>query len=69
MESEFLTLPHPRLHLRKFVLVPLAEIAPNFIHPILKREIADILVECEDTSDVKRWDPTARLPNELAANS
>lgn len=59
MESEFLTLPHPRLHLRKFVLCPLAEIAPNFVHPVLKKEIADILAECEDTTDVKRWNPNA----------
>lgn len=57
MESEFLTLPHPRLHLRKFVLCPLAEIAPNFVHPVLKQEIADILADCADASEVKRWNP------------
>ncbi len=60
MESEFLTLPHPRLHLRKFVLCPLNEIAPNFVHPVLKKEIADILAGCEDASDVKRWDPNKK---------
>lgn len=65
LESEFLTLPHPRLHLRKFVLVPLAEIAPNFVHPVLEMEIADILAGVEDTSEVHRWNPNARL----AANS
>ncbi|HSK65188.1 MAG TPA: 2-amino-4-hydroxy-6-hydroxymethyldihydropteridine diphosphokinase, partial [Pyrinomonadaceae bacterium] len=32
--TEFLTLPHPRLHLRRFVLVPLNELAPNLIHPV-----------------------------------
>lgn len=59
VDSEFLTLPHPRLHLRKFVLCPLAEIAPNFVHPVLKKEIAEILAECDDTSEVKRWNPNA----------
>jgi len=59
METEFLTLPHPRLHLRKFVLCPLAEIAPHFVHPVLKKEISDILTDCEDTSSVKRWNPNA----------
>lgn len=59
VDSEFLTLPHPRLHLRKFVLCPLAEIAPNFVHPVLKKEIVEILAECDDTSEVKRWNPNA----------
>lgn len=58
METEFLTLPHPRLHLRKFVLCPLAEIAPDFVHPVLQAGIADILSVCPDTSEVKRWNPT-----------
>lgn len=61
MDSEFLTLPHPRLHLRKFVLCPLAEIAPNFVHPAFKKEVAELLAECEDTSEVERWNPNASL--------
>ena len=50
-------MPHPRLHLRKFVLIPLNEIAPNFVHPVLQKEIADILSECDDASQVTRWYP------------
>ena len=69
IESEFLTLPHPRLHLRRFVLKPLSKIAPNFVHPTLGREIADILADCEDTSDIRRWNPNAGVAAELAANS
>ena len=56
-ESEFLTLPHPRLHLRKFVLVPMAEIAPTFVHPILQKDIKTLLAESSDTSSVARWNP------------
>lgn len=70
LDSEFLTLPHPRLHLRKFVLVPMAEIAPNFVHPVLHQEIADILAAVEDTSEVHRWNPNAHLSAEdLAAEA
>jgi 2-amino-4-hydroxy-6-hydroxymethyldihydropteridine diphosphokinase len=57
METEFLTLPHPRLHLRKFVLKPLSKIAPNFVHPALQKEVMELLAECDDTSEVKRWYP------------
>lgn len=56
-ESEFLTLPHPRLHLRNFVLVPMSEIAPTFVHPILQKDIMTLLAESSDTSAVHRWNP------------
>lgn len=38
-----LIIPHPRLHQRRFVLEPLAEIAPNLVHPVLKQTIRDLL--------------------------
>ncbi|HEY0545544.1 MAG TPA: 2-amino-4-hydroxy-6-hydroxymethyldihydropteridine diphosphokinase [Pyrinomonadaceae bacterium] len=54
-DTDFLTLPHPRLHLRRFVLTPLAELAPALVHPTLHKTIKQLLAEVEDTSDVKRW--------------
>ncbi len=55
--TEFLTVPHPRLHLRRFVLVPLAELAPCLIHPILHKSVQELLNEVEDFAEVKRWKP------------
>jgi 2-amino-4-hydroxy-6-hydroxymethyldihydropteridine diphosphokinase len=57
VNTEFLTLPHPRLHERRFVLKPLAKLAPNFVHPLLNQEIEDILENLDDPSEVKRWQP------------
>ena len=56
-ESEFLTLPHPRLHLRNFVLVPMCEIAPTWVHPSFQKDIRTLLSESGDTSSVARWNP------------
>lgn len=50
-----LEVPHPRAHRRRFVLVPLAEIASDFVHPILKRSVGELLAECEDPAGVRWW--------------
>ncbi|MGH9428579.1 MAG: 2-amino-4-hydroxy-6-hydroxymethyldihydropteridine diphosphokinase [Terriglobia bacterium] len=55
--TEFLTLPHPRFHLRRFVLTPLAELAPRLVHPTLNLTVTDLLQNLEDRSEVKRWRP------------
>jgi 2-amino-4-hydroxy-6-hydroxymethyldihydropteridine diphosphokinase len=56
-DTEFLKLPHPCLHQRKFVLEPLVEIAPRLIHPILKVSAAELLENVDDKSAVTRWVP------------
>lgn len=47
-----LTIPHPRLHLRRFVLLPLSEILPDYVHPVLHKSIAELLTDCTDTGKV-----------------
>jgi 2-amino-4-hydroxy-6-hydroxymethyldihydropteridine diphosphokinase len=54
-----LVIPHPKMAERRFVLVPLAEIAPQAQHPVLRRSIAELLAECPDQSEVRRWAPPA----------
>src|ERR1700682_2824795 len=56
-DTQFLTLPHPRLHRRSFVLVPLNELAPTLVHPKLNKTISELLEELGDDSDVKLWRP------------
>ncbi|HSE41047.1 MAG TPA: 2-amino-4-hydroxy-6-hydroxymethyldihydropteridine diphosphokinase [Acidobacteriota bacterium] len=52
--SEFLTVPHPGIPNRRFVLVPLNEIASDFIHPVLKCSIHELLKNVKDDSEVVR---------------
>lgn len=47
-----LQIPHPRLHIRRFTLEPLAEIMPDFIHPELNKTISDLLKSCKDNSKI-----------------
>ena len=54
-DTEYLTLPHPRIASRRFVLVPLNELVPNLVHPVLGKPISDLLAETEDRSTVGRW--------------
>jgi 2-amino-4-hydroxy-6-hydroxymethyldihydropteridine diphosphokinase len=54
IDTPDLVVPHPRLHLRNFVLVPLGEIAPEVRHPVLGRTAEEMARACGDTSRVKR---------------
>jgi 2-amino-4-hydroxy-6-hydroxymethyldihydropteridine diphosphokinase len=56
INSSNLTIPHPRLHVRKFALIPLAEIAPNLVHPVMHKTIDELLAACSDESDVYKFD-------------
>jgi 2-amino-4-hydroxy-6-hydroxymethyldihydropteridine diphosphokinase len=47
-----LKVPHPKMHERKFVLIPFSKIAPKIMHPILKKTVEEILSECKDSSRV-----------------
>lgn len=50
-----LTIPHPYLHQRQFVLVPMKEIAANWKHPVFKQNIDSLLENCEDQLAIKKW--------------
>lgn len=49
-----LHIPHPEIQNRRFVLVPMAEIAPTYMHPVLQKSILQLLAECADPLDVKK---------------
>ena len=54
ISREHLKIPHPELHKRKFVLKPLADIAPQFYHPTLNRDTRNLLQESKDNGSVER---------------
>lgn len=52
VDSEILQIPHPYMHKRAFVLVPLLELIPDFVHPVLKKTVSDLYDDLEDVEDV-----------------
>jgi 2-amino-4-hydroxy-6-hydroxymethyldihydropteridine diphosphokinase len=61
VDSEELTIPHPTMHERRFVLEPLAEIAPELLHPVLKKTIRELLDSLPPGQVVKRLKPKPRI--------
>ena len=60
IRSKELQVPHPRLPERRFVLVPLAQIAPEFRHPAMHKSVTQLLAETPDRSEVRLWQATAK---------
>ncbi len=54
LETEYLVIPHPYAHLRAFVLMPLGEIAPDFIHPLLGVKVSELIEAIPDNKGVKK---------------
>jgi len=53
--NHLLKLPHPEMQNRRFALLPLAEIAPDVMHPVLNKSIVELLNECSDLLEVKKY--------------
>jgi 2-amino-4-hydroxy-6-hydroxymethyldihydropteridine diphosphokinase len=59
-KSDRLEIPHPFLAERRFVLVPLSELIPDFVHPVLKEKMVKLLDLCQDRSEIKKI-PSQRM--------
>jgi 2-amino-4-hydroxy-6-hydroxymethyldihydropteridine diphosphokinase len=55
LATEQLEIPHPRLHKRGFVLVPLGELAPGLVHPVLKTSVRELLESAASLENVRRY--------------
>lgn len=64
VNTDFITVPHPRIQERQFVLIPLHEIAPEFQHPVLNKKISTLLSETTDTSSIEKISFQLKNPRE-----
>lgn len=54
-QTPHLKIPHPQMHKRNFVLVPLREMAPGVVHPVLKKTIESLALENDDSSEIRKY--------------
>ena len=52
IDTQMITAPHPRLHERRFTLLPLCDIAPDYVHPVMKKTNLQLLDDCQDVGKV-----------------
>ena len=55
IDNKDLTIPHPQIQNRRFVLVPLNQLSPNLRHPVLKKSVHQLLIHCPDKLNVKKF--------------
>jgi len=66
IEKKSLTVPHEHMHDRRFVLQPLMDIIPEFVHPSMNKTIAHLLKECSDPLAVNKWKNTPSLLKKIS---
>lgn len=69
VEAPDLVVPHPRLAERAFVLVPLAEVAPGWMHPVLKQTAERLLGQVQGREGVRLWGPSGRVLRKAGASA
>jgi 2-amino-4-hydroxy-6-hydroxymethyldihydropteridine diphosphokinase len=55
IDSTILSVPHPEIQNRRFVLIPLNELSPNFVHPLIGKSNHQLLIDCTDELNVKKF--------------